>query len=163
MVVSHLAATYPELIQAAILVGPVYPTPEGASAFSQRIDTVATKGIQPLADTIPTGATSTTASPLVRAFIRELILGQSPEGYISNCRVITNAKRPAYEKIQSPVLMIVGEEDKAAPGVNCRKMMEEIGSERKKWVELKDCGHWIVVEKPEEVGREIVDFLGQVL
>lgn len=68
-----------------------------------------------LADIIPKAATASTATALSRAFIRTLLLAQSPEGYIANCRAIINASVPAYEKIKSPLLLVAGAEDMVCP------------------------------------------------
>jgi pimeloyl-ACP methyl ester carboxylesterase len=68
-----------------------------------------------LADAIPKVATASTATALQRAFIRTLLLAQTPEGYISNCRAIINASVPAYKKIKSPLLLVAGAEDFVCP------------------------------------------------
>lgn len=68
-----------------------------------------------LADIIPKAATASTATALSRAFIRTLLLAQSPEGYIANCRAIINASVPAYDKIKSPLLLVAGAEDMVCP------------------------------------------------
>jgi pimeloyl-ACP methyl ester carboxylesterase len=68
-----------------------------------------------LADIIPKAATASTATALQRAFIRTLLLAQTPEGYIANCRAIINASVPAYEKIKSPLLLVAGAEDMVCP------------------------------------------------
>lgn len=158
LVAAHLAATAPSRIVAAVLVGPVYPSPALAQVFEQRIDTVRARGMDPMADTIPGAATGSAASPVARAFIRELLLAQDPAGYISNCRVIANAERPAYEDIAVPLLLLAGEEDKSAPLDRCRQMFEEVGTEEKRLEVLPGVGHWHCIEAPEVVGRKILDF-----
>lgn len=68
-----------------------------------------------LADIIPKAATASTATALQRAFIRTLLLAQSPEGYIANCRAIINASVPDYKEIKSPLLLVAGAEDMVCP------------------------------------------------
>lgn len=56
-----------------------------------------------MADTIPHTAVGSKASELCKAMIRELLMGQSVEGYCGNCVVIRNAKVPAYE-VSTPLV-----------------------------------------------------------
>ena len=117
--------------------------------------------MEPMATTIPTGATASTATPLSRAFIRELLIGQNPEGYISLCHAIAEAPVPEYSNIDVPLLILAGQEDKAAPLEGCKEICEGYAttSAKKKVEVLSGVGHWHVVEKPEEVGTRIERFL----
>lgn len=145
--------------EAVVLIGPVYPSEGVAKAFGGRITTVENEGVEPLANSIPVAAVGSAAGPLVSPFIRELLLGQSSAGYLSNCRVIANAERPRYEDISVPVLLLAGDEDKSAPLEGCKKIIEEIGSKRKSIEILKGVGHWHVIEAPVLVGEKILAFL----
>lgn len=148
-----------ERIQAAVLIGPVYPSGAVSQAFEKRIDVVGKDGMSPMAETIPFSAPGQGASPLVRAFIRELLLGQSSSGYLSHCRVICNAQRPKYEDIVAPLLLIAGEEDKSADLGMCKKMFGEVGSQKKSIEVLKGVGHWHCLEAPDTVAQTIISFL----
>lgn len=53
--------------------------------------------MEAMADTIPYAAVGSKASELCKAMVRELLMGQSVEGYCGNCGVIRNAQVPAYE------------------------------------------------------------------
>lgn len=53
--------------------------------------------MEAMADTIPNAAVGSKASELCKAMIRELLMGQSVEGYCGNCGVIRNAEVPSYE------------------------------------------------------------------
>lgn len=53
--------------------------------------------MEAMADTVPYAAVGSKASELAKAMIRELLLGQSVEGYCGNCGVIKNAEVPKYE------------------------------------------------------------------
>lgn len=143
---------------AAVLIGPVYPNPGVIPVFEKRIQTVEKEGMEPMANTIPNAAVGKQASPLAKGFIRELLLGQDPAGYCSNCRVIINAKPPAYEKIAVPILILAGEEDKSAPLEGCQKMFNEIGAGEKKLEVMKGIGHWHALEAFEQVGQHILSF-----
>lgn len=158
----HLAAERSDRIVAAVLIGPVYPSDKVKPTFEQRIATVEKDGMQPMANTIPQAAVGKKASPLVKAFIRELLLGQDPFGYVSNCRVILNAKPPNYNKIGVPVLILAGDEDKSAPLEGCKKMFEEIGTSDKKLEVMQGVGHWHCLEAFEEVVQLITAFYHEI-
>jgi pimeloyl-ACP methyl ester carboxylesterase len=111
-----------------------------------------------MADSIPQAAVGTKASPLVKAFIRELLLAQDPAGYISNCRVIINAKAPKYGEISVPVLVLAGDEDKSAPMEGCMKMFEEMGTSEKRLGVLRGVGHWHCLEADKEVVEKMLGF-----
>jgi pimeloyl-ACP methyl ester carboxylesterase len=133
-----------------------------APIFQKRIETVEKDGMQPMADTIPGAAVGKKASPLTKAFIRELLLAQEPQGYVSNCRVIVNAEPPNYGKISVPVLIIAGDEDKSAPLAGCKKMFEEMGTGEKKLEVLQGVGHWHCLEAPEKVGELMTKFYHEI-
>ncbi|PSN64653.1 alpha/beta-hydrolase [Corynespora cassiicola Philippines] len=162
IVAAHLAAERSDRVVAAILVGPVYPNDSIVPIFEKRIETVQKEGMDAMANTVPYAAVGKAASPLAKAFIRELLLGQDPAGYISNCRVIVNAKPPKYGKIAVPVLILAGDEDKSAPLEGCQKMFEEMGTSEKKLEVMKGVGHWHCLEAYEEVGRLMLDFYHQI-
>lgn len=155
---AHLAAENSNRVVAIVLIGPVYPNKAAVPVFERRIETVQSQGMQPMADSIPQAAVGKNASPLAKAFIRELLLAQDPAGYCSNCRVIVTAKPPNYSKISIPVLVLAGEEDKSAPLEGCKKMLEEMGSGEKKLEIMQGVGHWHCIEAFEEVGRLIKSF-----
>lgn len=161
IVASHLAqdSASRDRVQAVLLVGPVYPSTAVSQAFEKRIEVVGTQGMSAMADTIPFSAPGQKASPLVRAFIRELLLGQTVPGYLSHCRVICGSERPLYESMTAPVLLIAGYEDRSASLEMCQKMFLEIGSKFKTMEVLEGVGHWHCLEAPDLVTEKIVDFL----
>jgi pimeloyl-ACP methyl ester carboxylesterase len=155
---AHLAASRSDRIVAAILIGPVYPSSNLRPVFEKRIEAVEKDGMQPMADSIPQAAVGTKASPLVKAFIRELLLAQDPAGYISNCRVIIHAKAPKYGEISVPVLILAGDEDKSAPMEGCEKMFGEMGTSEKRLEVQRGVGHWHCLEADREVVEKILEF-----
>lgn len=159
IVAAHLArdSSSRDRVEALVLIGPVYPCAAVSQAFEKRIETVQNEGMGPMADTIPFSAPGSQASPLVRAFIRELLLGQTAPGYLSHCKVICSAERPKYESITAPVLLIAGEEDRSADLGMCEKMFQEIGSKNKTMRVLKGIGHWHCLEAPDMVAMTIVN------
>ncbi|KAF2853954.1 alpha/beta-hydrolase [Plenodomus tracheiphilus IPT5] len=162
IVAADLAAERSDRLVAAVLVGPVYPSKNAGPIFEKRIETVEKEGMQPLADTIPQAAAGRNSSPLAKGFIRELLLGQDPAGYMSNCRVIINARVPDYSKISIPILILAGEEDKSAPLEGCKKMFEEIGTSEKRLEIIQGVGHWHCLEAFDEVVQLIQTFYQEI-
>lgn len=160
----ELAAEWPDRISGLILVGPVWPTSDVAPVFEDRIKKVAENGMESMADVVPYAAVGSKANSLHHAFIRELLLGMDPDGYISLCKVVANAYKspPKYGNVSCPTLIIAGEEDKSAPLSGCKKIIEALGSKQKEMVVMDNIGHWHCIENPEEVGKLSLDFLKQV-
>ncbi|RMZ89482.1 hypothetical protein DV736_g3295, partial [Chaetothyriales sp. CBS 134916] len=159
IVPTYIASTSPERVVAGVLIGPVHPTEAVAQVFDKRIPVVSEQGIEAMANTIPVAATGSKATPLHRAFIREMLLGQNAEGYIANCKAIKTATPPDYAKVTVPILIIAGEEDKSAPLVGVHKIYQDLGSSDKKIEVLKGVGHWHAVESPDQVGPLIKAFV----
>ncbi|TVY81120.1 putative aminoacrylate hydrolase RutD [Lachnellula suecica] len=161
IVANHIAATYPELVRGVVLLGPVNPAPALAEVFGKRKEVVKNDGLETLANSVPAATTGSKAGPLQHAFIRSLILGTSPEGYMSLCSVIGEASQPDYGKIKAALLILAGSDDKTAPLSGSDTITKAYGtSEGNKQVEvLAGVGHWHCVEAPEEVGRHMRSFI----
>jgi len=162
IVAANLAATHGDRIVASVWIGPVYPSSAVAEVFAKRIEVVEEKGMEAMANSIPQAAVGSKASPLAKAMIRELLIGQDARGYVSNCRVIAQAKAPEYGKIKVPILLLAGEEDRSAPLEGCRKMFNEIGTEDKRMEVMKGIGHWHCLEAFDEVSKLILDFYHEI-
>lgn len=159
MVPTYLASTSPNRIIAGICIGPVHPQESVAEVFRKRVPVVQKDGIEAMANTIPNGATGPNTTALQKAFIRTMLLSQSDEGYIANCKAIEHATPPDYSKVKCPILIIAGEEDKSAPLSGCQKIHDELATQIKKLEVLKGIGHWHCVEAPEQVGPLVRDFV----
>ncbi len=122
------------------------------------------EGLETLANTIPAAATGSKSTPLHNAFIRSLILGTSPENYVSLCDALSNAKRPDFGKIKVPLLILSGADDKTTPLSSLKGILEAYGtSEGEKRIQVLDgVGHWYCVEAAEETARHILGFLSSV-
>jgi len=114
-----------------------------------------------MANTIPNTATGPDATPLQKAFIREMLLAQSPSGYIANCRAIEHATPPNYSAVRCPVLVVAGDVDKSAPLAGCEYILGQLGTEegRRRLEVLEGVGHWHCVEKPDAVGALVSEFV----
>ena len=64
---------------------------------------------------------------------------------------------PQYRAIQTPTLMIVGEQDRAIPKWQQRKIHDMLPHSR--WVEVAGCGHVVYLEKPREFFGMIREFM----
>ena len=146
---------------AGICIGPVHPSEAVANVFKQRVPKVQSEGMESMANTIPNAATGPAATSLQKAFIREQLLAQTAEGYCANCRAIEIATPPAYKDVKCAMLIIAGELDKSAPLDGCKLIHGELGtaSGKKKLKVLEGVGHWHCVEKPDEVGRLVREFV----
>ncbi|PYI24937.1 alpha/beta hydrolase [Aspergillus indologenus CBS 114.80] len=158
LVVTLLGAQYAHRVTAVVAIGPTHPSDQLASVMTQRSATVANAGMEPMANTIPSGATGPRCSPLAQALIRELILGQNPQGYAALCRAIATAPAIDYAAISAPFLLIAGAEDKSAALEGCQHIFDRVSSGHKKMEVLPQIGHWHCVEAPEEVGGLIREF-----
>ncbi|EQL01935.1 alpha/beta hydrolase fold family protein [Ophiocordyceps sinensis CO18] len=98
-----------------VLIGPVSPSDALSQVFAARIKRVQAGGMEAMASTIPAAATGPKATSTHRAFIRALLLAQSPEGYMSLCRTIASAKCPRYGDIRCPLLIVAGSHDQTSP------------------------------------------------
>lgn len=164
MTVPQAAAMWPDRVSAVVLLGPVFPSKDVTPVFEGRIDAVSKNGMEAMAETVPFSAVGSKATSIHHAFIRELLMQTEPNAYVSLCRVIAYAylAPPEYVKVQCPVLIIAGEEDKSAPLAGCEKIMQALGTEEKRMVVQKGIGHWMCVECPEDCGKEIVSFFKQI-
>jgi pimeloyl-ACP methyl ester carboxylesterase len=93
----------------------------------------------------------------MHSFIRSLILGTSPEGYISLCNVTSKAMKPNYGSIKVPLLILAGSEDKTAPLESSERILSEYGTEdaKKKISVLDGVGHWHCVGASDELTRVV--------
>lgn len=116
-----------------------------------------------MANTVPGSATGPNATQLQKSFIREMILGQDPQGYIANCKAIKNAPIPDYEAVQCPIYIISGKVDKSAPPEGCQHIHDHLVNVKNKKIDIiEDMGHWYCVEDPELIGKSIAGWLEQL-
>lgn len=114
--------------------------------------------MEPMANTIPFAAVGSHSTALQKAFIRELLSGQDPQGYAALCRAIASAKASDYTAIKAPFLLIAGEEDKSASMEGCQHIFDHVSSQNKSLEVLKGVGHWHCIEAGDEVGGLIAKF-----
>ena len=161
LIVQQLAATHPELVQDVVLLGPVREQAQAAKdATRTRAAVVREKGMAAVADAVALGATAEQAAignPLVRPFVRELLLGQGPEAYAQACEALATATNPDLTAIRSKVLLLTGSEDKVSTPASNEAIAADLG--RAELLVAPGTGHWTVPEAPDFVTAAVLDFL----
>ncbi|WP_427005421.1 alpha/beta fold hydrolase [Pseudarthrobacter sp. H2] len=161
LIVQQLASTRPDLVEDVVLLGPVREQTQAAKdATRARAALVREQGMAAVADTVAQAATAEQAAignPLVRPFVRELLLGQDPEAYAQACEALAAATSPDLAAIRSRVLLLTGSEDKVSTPASNEAMASELG--RAELLVAPGTGHWTVPEAPDFVTAAVVDFL----
>jgi len=168
IVCQHLAVASPKLVRSIALFGPLIAPPEPARvAMRARAAKARNEGIAGMHEialglvNAALSADTQQRSPLAVAFVRESLMRQDSDGYARTCDALAEASAAAVERIEAPVLLVTGDEDGVAPPQAVRVMAEKLHSAKStRVVVLPKCGHWTPVERPEECGRELRDFLG---
>ena len=97
------------------------------------------------------------SNPLVEAFVRELLLRQSAEGYARCCEAVSTSTAADIGKIKCPVLLIAGAEDTVStPAISMAVAAELSGAQT---LVLDGCGHWLPLERPAEITQALSGFL----
>ncbi|RAL59690.1 hypothetical protein DID88_000323 [Monilinia fructigena] len=157
----ELAIQHSHRVKGLILLGPIHPSTTLSEVFIKRIATVLKDETEGLADTIPFNATGSKSTSTHRAFIRSLILGTSIAGYLSLCQVIAKASVPEYARIDVPLLILAGAEDKTASYEGCKLIHDSAGvTAGKKCINiLPGVGHWHAIEAPQLLEEHILKFI----
>lgn len=152
-------------IKQNVLLGPVHPTEKISEVFDQRIQAVQkANSLSDIANSVLENAVGTNCTDLRKAFIRELVSGQTIEGYIANCRVISKAGLQSdefldlYKNNDKRTLLIIGEDDKTAPWDGCVSLISDNLQSSEVYL-LKGVGHWHAIEDDEQVLRAIQSFI----
>lgn len=161
LIARYLAHGYPDRVRTLSLIGPIpVPTEATRQALRERAVKAREQGLQALADAIVLGGTSANTrgcSPVVAAFVRELIMRQTPQGYALHCEALAGAKEPESSAISQRALLITGDEDGTASPWAALALANE--SADAKLVLLSQCGHWASLERPKEVTHALLEFL----
>ncbi|MGO4187807.1 alpha/beta fold hydrolase [Pseudarthrobacter sp. TAF60_1] len=161
LIVQQLASTRPDLVREVVLLGPVREQALAAKdATRARAALVREKGMAAVADTVANAATAEKAAignPLVRPFVRELLLGQDPEAYAQACEALAAATNPDLSRVQSKVLLLTGSEDKVSTPAANEAIAGELG--QAELLVAPGTGHWTVPEAPDFVTAAVLDFL----
>lgn len=160
IICQHIAAKHAKRVKSLALLGPLAEPPEPArTAIRARAETAREDGITGIADTLVNAGTSAETKahrPAAAAFVREVLMRQSAEGYAATCDALAAAKAADASKITCPTLLITGDEDATSPPPAVQRLAQSIKGS--KMVVLSGCGHWTPIEKPAEVNAALVNF-----
>lgn len=161
LVATTFAANHPDRVSKVALLGAVRQQPDNTkTATRARARAVREGGMSAVADIIVAAALSEKSKsdrPLSVTAVRELILGQNPDGYANACEALAAAVEPDFSSISAPVLLITGDEDKVSP-VATNDDLLSIYPHAQLQV-LEGVGHWHSLEDPETVSRLLTEFL----
>jgi 2-keto-4-pentenoate hydratase/2-oxohepta-3-ene-1,7-dioic acid hydratase in catechol pathway/pimeloyl-ACP methyl ester carboxylesterase len=158
------AAQHPGLVQKLVLLGPArFPVPAAAAdGQGQRAATVRKAGMRACAETVAANGTSErtkAGNPTAFVAIKAILMSQDPEGYAKACTALGSAPNLKIDltKLQMPVLIITGEEDKVSPVAACQDLCERLPNAELEVV--AGVGHWNAIEDPFAVGDAVTRFL----
>src|SRR5262245_17396544 len=162
LICQHLAARKPQTVRSLTLFGPLLePSETARDGLRTRAQQAREKGMAVIADQIlqtALAAESRMNQPLVQAFIRELLMGQNPEGYALSCLALAEASAADHSRIECPLLLVTGDEDPIAPPSTATLLADKCRDA--KVVIYNRCGHWTPIEKPQDCARDLIAFLG---
>ena len=161
LIAQHFAARYPEQVVRLALLG-INRAPVDArrQTLRSRADNVRADGLEAIVDSVIEGGLSKEtrrSNPLVEAFVRELLLRQSPEGYARCCEAVATSTAADIGRITCPVLLIAGADDALSTPAISKAVAAELSGAQV--LVLDGCGHWLPLERPAEITRALVDFL----
>jgi 3-oxoadipate enol-lactonase len=162
MIGQTFALKYPGVFQTLTLADTTsrYPA-EAAPLWAERIKTVESKGMEPLAQpTLERWFTEPfrNSNPTAVDAIRKLILATPPAGYIGCSHAIPKINLTArLKEIKCPILVIVGADDPGTPP----SMAQDIHANApgSKLAVLPRAAHLANLEQPEGFTRALRDFL----
>jgi pimeloyl-ACP methyl ester carboxylesterase len=164
IICQHFAARYPDRVASLVLAGAFPEPPEAArGALRDRAAKARVEGMRGIADAIVAGGTADDTKvnqPAATAFVRESLMAQSPEGYARNCEALSEAVAADLSRIECPVLLITGDQDRTAPPDVGRAMASAIkGAE---FQMLSACGHWPTIERAKQVNYALTVFYARL-
>lgn len=161
LVANTFAARFPDRVTKVALLGAVRAQPEQAKAATRtRARTVRGGGMAAVADTVLGAALSTIThsdKPVSVAAVRELLLGQDPEGYAGACEALAAATEPDFSAVGAPVLLVTGDEDRVSPVATNETLLASYPNAQLHV--LEGVGHWHSLEDPTAVTSLLVEFL----
>jgi pimeloyl-ACP methyl ester carboxylesterase len=116
--------------------------------------------MEAVADTIVAAATSEKTrreQPAVAAFVRELLTRQDAQGYAAHCEALADATAVDLGKIEAPVLLLTGSEDKVGAPATAEAMFNDLP--KASYEIIDGIGHWTAIEAATPVTNAIRDFL----
>ena len=166
IVAFHLAVAAPRLVRSLALFGPLLCPPDPARrairARGEKARAEGEAGMQAIADAlvqVAVSAETRSRRPVAVAAVRELLMRQCPDGYARSCDALADAQAAEVAGIECPTLLVTGDEDAVAPALAVRHIGERIRGARV--TVLPRCGHWTMLEKPDECDDLLRRFYAQ--
>lgn len=162
MIVIELAAEYPELVRALVLVGgfPKLGGP-GKERMEGRARTAETEGMGPLADIVAStalGAHTHAANPGLVGLFRQALLTNDPTAYAASCRALVEADvTPLLGRIRCPTLILLGAQEQVAPLPAA--MALKAGIPHAELAVIPNAGHIPFLEQPAAFNAAIQQFV----
>jgi 3-oxoadipate enol-lactonase len=164
IVCQQLAAREPGLVASLALFGALAePLPATREGLAKRAALARSGGMSDIADTIVANALSAQTretNPAAIAFVRESIMRQDPESYARTCEALAKVEAVDPRLISAPALFVTGDADTVNSVSVAQALADKISGARLRTIDR--CGHWATIEKAQESGRLLADFLGQV-
>jgi 3-oxoadipate enol-lactonase len=162
MIGQTFALKYPGVFQTLTLADTTsrYPA-EAAPVWAERIKTVESKGMEPLAEpTLERWFTEPFRKSNAAAVngIRKLIVSTPAAGYAGCCHAIPKINLTArLKEIKCPILVIVGADDPGTPPAMAKEIHDNAPGS--KLVVLQQAAHISNLEQPEGFTRALREFL----
>jgi 3-oxoadipate enol-lactonase len=161
IICQHIAALVPEAILSMTLFAPILePSDAARQRIRERAQIARSQGMCVVADqVVEAGLSSHTKSqkPLAAAFVRESHMRQDSESFAQTCEALASAIAADLRQIKCTTLLVTGDEDKVAPPSAMLAMAEKIKKSKTKI--LDRCGHWTMIEKPQDCSKLLSAFL----
>ncbi len=156
----HIAANYPARVRAVIATSPATGVPpEARGTLLERADQLMRKGTRATVDAgLDQGYPPVLRADAARfANTRAQRLSASAEGQAATMRMLAGLEMEAeLARIRCPALILAGEHDLGRPPARVAPVAASIPSARYRVV---PSGHFMAIQTPELLAREIQDFL----
>jgi pimeloyl-ACP methyl ester carboxylesterase len=163
LILQHFACQFPEKIISLALIGVNRaPTEQRRQAVRERVAKVRAEGVASIADAVVKGGLSPYTyehRPEIVGFVRELLLGQSRDGYAACCEAMAASSAADISQIKSPVLVLSGADDAVSPPANGEGFARELSNAQ--FSLLEQCGHWQPIEQPAAVNSALNAFFAK--
>ncbi len=148
-----LAAEQASRILSLTLLGPLAEAaPAARTALAERATRVRHEGLDWFVDGYIAGSLAkktNESNPAVGAFLRESLTRQTPARYADFCEELARHTAVPLSRIAAPTLLLTGDEDKVGTVPVVTAMAQQLPHARVQII--KNCGHWLTVECPDEV------------
>ena len=161
LILQHLAAEHGSIVRSLTLLGATSgPSAQFTENLRKRAALARSGGMSEIADQVSSAGTSSESkqrNPASVAFARESVLRQAAEGYARTCEALADGYPADLARISAPVLFVTGSDDASTPPSLAQEMAGRLA--RARVAIVPRCGHWLTLEKPDEVNAELRRFV----